>query len=313
MALVQVSTTLVEPIIKLHNKMGHPSFHLLRQMYPHMFKDIKLEVLTCDACQLGKFKRNIYPTDNNHTKKLFQILHCDVWGPSPHTDLLGHQYFLICTDDHNRFTWIFLLKHKSEVSNCIKNPCQLIKRQFGDAIQGLRTNNAKDFLNNSLSQFVTYEGIRHETSCPYTPQQKGLAERKIRDIVDKARTLLIHAHAPMNLWGFSVMTAVHLINRLPSKTLGFLSLINILEDLYPSVRLQTGLPNKVFGCVAYVHNPTHKHNKWSHKALKCVFLGYSTTQKGYKVYHPITIKHMVSKDVIFDEKTFYYISYIYYS
>ena len=199
MASVQVSTTLVEPIMKLHNKMDHPSFHLLRQMYPHMFKDIKLEVLTYDACQLGKFKRNIYPTDNNHTKKLFQILHCDVWGPSPHTDLLGHQYFLICTDDHNRFTWIFLLKHKSEVSNCIKNLCQLIKRQFGDAVQGLRTNNAKDFINNSLSQFVTYEGNRHETSCPYTPQQKGLAERKIGDIVDKARTLLIHAHALMNL------------------------------------------------------------------------------------------------------------------
>ena len=102
------------------------------------------------------------------------------------------------------------------------------------------------------------------------------------------------------------MTVVHLINRLPSKTLGFLSPINILEDLYPSVRLQTGLPNKLFGCVAYVHNPTHKHNKWSHKALKCVFLGYSTTQKGYKVYHPITIclkriyAYMVTKDVIFD-------------
>ena len=154
---------------------------------------------------------------------------------------------------------------------------------------------------------MTSEGIRHETSCPYT-QQNGLAERKIKDIVDKVRTHLIHAHAPMNLWGFSVMTIVHLINRLSSKTLGFLSPINILEDLYPTVRLKTSLPNKVFGCVAYVHNPTHKHNKWFHKALKCVFLGYSTTQKGYKVYHPITRKHMVSKDVIFDEKTFYYIS-----
>ena len=126
--------------------------------------------------------------------------------------------------------------------------------------------------------------------------------------MDKARTLLIHAHAPMNLWGFSIMTAVHLINRLPSKTLGLLSPITILENLYPNVRLQTGLPNRVFGCVAYVHNPTHKHNKWSHKALKCVFLGYSTTQKGYKVYHPITRKNMVSKDVVFDENTPFYMS-----
>ena len=166
----------------------------------------------------------------------------------------------------------------------------------------------KEFLNNNLSNFLASVGIRHETSCPYTPQQNGLAETKIGDIVDKARTLLIHAHAPINLWGFTVMTVVHLINRLPSKTLGLLSPINILDNLYPNVRLNTDLPNKTFGCVAYVHNPTHKHNKWSHRALKCVFLSYSTSQKGYKVYHPITRKYMVFKDVVFDERTCYYTS-----
>ena len=101
---IQASTTPVEPIIELRHKMGHPSFHLLKQMYPHMLKDIKIEFLTYDACQLGKFKRNIYPANNNRTKRPFQILHCDVWGPSPHIDLLGHQYFLICTADHSRFT-----------------------------------------------------------------------------------------------------------------------------------------------------------------------------------------------------------------
>ena len=83
-----------------------------------------------DACQLGKFKRSTYLAKNNRTKRAFQILHCDVWGPSPHIDLLGHQYFLICTDDHSRFTWLFLLKHKSEVTYCIKNLCKLIMTQF---------------------------------------------------------------------------------------------------------------------------------------------------------------------------------------
>ena len=102
------------------------------------------------------------------------------------------------------------------------------------------------------------------------------------------------------------MTSAHLINRLPSKTLDFQSPIGILENLFPEVRLKTGLPVKIFGCVAYVHNPVHKKNKWSTKALKCVFLGYSNTQKGFKIYHPITRKYMVSKDVIFDEKSFYY-------
>ena len=102
------------------------------------------------------------------------------------------------------------------------------------------------------------------------------------------------------------MTAVHLINRLPSRTLGLQSPIETLEKKYPEVRLKTGFPVKIFGCVAYVHNLVHKNNMRSTKALKCVFLGYSSTQKGYKVYHPITRKYLLSKDVVFDETIFYY-------
>ena len=78
------------------------------------------------------------------------------------------------------------------------------------------------------------------------------------------------------------MTIVHLINRLPSKTLGLLSPINILDNLYPNVRLKTDLPNKIFGCIAYVHNPTHKHNNWSHKALKCFFWAILQPKKDIK-------------------------------
>ena len=298
--------TVKDMVLEIHQRMGHPSFHLLKHMYPHLFKDIKNSEFICNACQLGKLKRAHYPIRNNRTLKPLQILHCDVWGPSPTTDLLGNKYFLVCTDDCSRFSWVFLLKAKSAVTCSIRNLCLLIKRQFGTPVQGLRTDNAKDFLNNELSEFLTSEGIKHETSCPYTPQQNGLAERKIGDIVDKARTLLIQASTPINLWGFAIMTAVHLINRLPSSSLEFQSPLEILEKCFPGIRLKTGLPVKIFGCVAYVHNPVHKQNKWSTKGLKCVFLGYSNTQKGYKVYHPITRKYMVSKDVIFDEHSFFY-------
>ena len=214
-------TTSKEAIFEIHQRMGHPSFSLLKHMYPHLFKDINVVELICDACQLGKFKRANYPSRNNRTLEPFQIIHCDVWGPSPTSDLLGNKYFLICTDDCSRFSWVFLLKTKSAVSSSIRNLCLLIKRQFGRPVKGLRTDNAKDFLNNELGEFLTSEGIKHETSCPYTPQQNGLAERKIGDTVDKVRTLLIQAHVPTNLWGFAIMTAVHLINRLPSSSLDF--------------------------------------------------------------------------------------------
>ena len=142
---------------------------LLKHMLPHLFKDIDTNFLNRDACQLGKFKWATYSANNNRAKKSFHLLHCDVWGPSPHTDLLGNWYFLICTYDHNRFSWLFLLKTKFEVIHCIQNLCTLIEQHFGDTVQGLRSDNAKDFLNKALSEFLASKGIKHETSCPYTP------------------------------------------------------------------------------------------------------------------------------------------------
>ena len=147
--------TTKELIFEIHQRMGHPSYSLLKHMYPHLFKDIKDVDLICDACQLGKFKRANYPLGNNRTLEPFQIIHCNVWGPSPTFDLLGNKYFLICTDDCSRFSWVFLLKTKSTVSSSIRNLCLLIGRQFGRPVKGLRTDNAKDILNNEFGEFLT--------------------------------------------------------------------------------------------------------------------------------------------------------------
>ena len=47
---------------------------------------------------------------------------------------------------------------------------------------------------------------------------------------------------------------------------------------------------KVFGCIAYVHVPDELHTKMDPKAEKCIFIGYSFEQKGYRCYKPITQK-----------------------
>ena len=124
--------------------------------------------------------------------------------------------------------------------------------------------------------------------------------------MDKCRTLIEQAHLPKNLWGFAAMTAVHLINRLPTKVLHLKSLVDVLEEKFPKVRLRNGLRPRIFGCVSYVHSPHWSPDKLSTKALKCGFIGYSNTQKGYKCYHPLTRRVIISKDIVFDENRFYY-------
>ena len=88
----------------------------------------------------------------------------------------------------------------------------MIKRQFDVHIKRFWIENAKDFCNHELKEFFESERIRHETLCPYTSQQNGLAERKISDIMDKPKSLMIQASLTKNIWNFCIMTAVYLIN-----------------------------------------------------------------------------------------------------
>ncbi|RVW73598.1 Retrovirus-related Pol polyprotein from transposon TNT 1-94 [Vitis vinifera] len=144
---------------------------------------------------------------------------------------------------------------------------------------------------------MSHHGILHQSSCAHTPQQNGVAERKNRHLVETARTLLLHSHVPFRFWGDVVLTACYLINRMPS---------SVLHDqiphslLFPDQPLYF-LPPRVFGCTCFVHILTPGQDKLSAKAMKCLFLGYSRLQKGYRCYSLETHRYFISADVTFFE------------
>ncbi|RVW17874.1 Retrovirus-related Pol polyprotein from transposon TNT 1-94 [Vitis vinifera] len=123
------------------------------------------------------------------------------------------------------------------------------------------------------------------------------SERKNRHLVETARTLLLHNHVPFRFWGDAVLTACYLINRMPS---------SVLHDqiphslLFPNQPLYF-LPPRVFGCTCFVHILTPGQDKLSAKAMKCLFLGYSRLQKGYRCYSLETHRYFISADITFFE------------
>jgi hypothetical protein len=68
------------------------------------------------------------------------------------------------------------------------------------------------------------------------------------------------------------------------------------------------VPPKVFGCTCFVHDYRNSVGKLDPRAIKCIFVGYSPTQKGYRCWSPIERRFFVSMDVTFREKEPYYIS-----
>jgi len=60
----------------------------------------------------------------------------------------------------------------------------------------IRSDNGNKFKNYTLDEFLSDEGIKHQYSVAYTPQQNGVAERKNRTLMDAARTMLAEFKSP---------------------------------------------------------------------------------------------------------------------
>ena len=277
-----------------HHRLDHPCFDKLKKTLPWL----SLTQFVCESCQLGKHHRSSYSSrDGIPSYAPFDLLHCDVWGPSRTPSISGHRYYIVFVDDYTRVSWVYLLCDRSKVVTTVTHFITEVVTQYSTTPKILRTDNALEFVQASLRTFCANRGIIHQTTCPHTSQPNGIAERKHRQLLDITRTLLIEMHVPSYLWSDALMTMKNLQNRLPSAPLGGAI---PLHRLSPTSSLFS-LPPRVFGCVTFVQDHFASLSKLAPRALKGVFVGHSRTQKGYRVYFPNTCRYMSSTDVTFHE------------
>jgi len=289
------SVAAVESPDVIHSRLGHPSLSKLQAMVPSLSR---LATLECQTCHLGKHVRSSFSSrPDPRAASPFSVIHSDVWGPSRVTSHLGFRYFVTFIDDFSRCTWLYLMKDRSELFTHFKSFCFEIQNQFQTSIKILRSDNAREYFSASFSSYLSSQGILHQSSCPHTPQQNGVAERKHRHLIETARTLLLHTHVPLKFWGEAILTACYLINRMPSSVLQNQVPHSIL---FPHEHIFS-LPLRVFGCTCFVHDLTPGKDKLTARSVKCVFLGYTRFQKGYRCYSPTLNRFFVSADVTFLE------------
>ena len=97
---------------------------------------------------------------------------------------------------------------------------------------------------------------------------------------------------------------------MPSRVLNFQTPCQVLLQSFPNTRILSTLPMKVFGCSVFVHIHAQHRSKLDPKALKCIFVEYSSNQKGYKCYSPVTHRFYNSMDVSFFEQQLYHKAHI---
>jgi transposase InsO family protein len=143
-----------------------------------------------------------------------ELLHVDLFGAVPKASLGGKRYCLVIVDDFSRYTWVYFFKCKSETQQAMINFSKQVQHQHNLPILVIRSDNGSEFKNYTLNDFLGEEGIRHQYSAAYTPQQNGVAERKNRTLLDMARSMLAEFKSHPFLWAEAVSTTCHSSNRL---------------------------------------------------------------------------------------------------
>ncbi|XP_022870546.1 uncharacterized protein LOC111389800 [Olea europaea var. sylvestris] len=265
-----------------HKRLGHLNYKSLEQLAKKELIDglpkiVPSENVVCGPCQLGKqLKRSHKKTIKIMTKRPLELVHMDLMGPSRTESLGGKQYSLVVVDDFSRFTWIELLREKSDACDLIKSLCKRLSNELNLKVSRMCSDHGKEFENFNLENFCMDEGILHEFSSPITPQQNG--------------ELALH------FWGEAINTACHIINRVYLRPKTDQTPYEILKGKKPTVKYF-----RVFGSKCYILRDRENLSKFESKSDEGIFLGYSRNSRAFRVYNLRTRVVIESINVVIDD------------
>jgi transposase InsO family protein len=139
----------------------------------------------------------------------------DLFGPNAYISIGGNKYGFVIVDDFSRFTWVFLLRDKGETQGIFKKVSRRAQNKFEVKIKKVRSDNGIEFRNTNIEAFLDEEGIKHEFSVPYTPQQNGVVERKNWTLIEAIIAMLDeYKISEKDYWAEAINTSCHAINHL---------------------------------------------------------------------------------------------------
>ena len=180
----------------------------------------------------------------------------------------GNKYFITFIDDGSRYCYVYLLSSKDEAGNAFKTYKAEVETQLNKKIKIIRSDKGGEY-EFPFEEICTEFGIVHQMTAPYTPQSKGVAERKNRSLKETMNALLNSSGLPQNLWGEAVLTANFILNRVPHRK----------TQQTPYEKWKDRMPNlnylKVWGCLVKVAVLKPKKVKVGPKTVDYVFIGYA--------------------------------------
>jgi len=251
---------------------------------------------TCEACIQAKLTHKSFPSEaQNCLETPGERVMSDVWGPIGIKSIGGFYYFITFLNDAKRYNTVIFLHNKTEAADCIKQHAEKIKQQFGKYPRYMRFNNGKELVNQCIKNWAAKNGIKIETTAPYSPSQNGVAERYNRTLLELARAMLISKNLPSYLWDEAVSYANFICNRVPTRA---------LENMTPYKGWHSKKPDvsnlREFGCNVWVLDESNK-TKLHPRSKKMVFVGFNEGSKIVRYYDPQHRNIKTSRNVAFNK------------
>jgi transposase InsO family protein len=111
-----------------------------------------------------------------HVKQgsMLELLHMDLFESVAYLSIRGSKYGLVIVDGFSCFTWVFFLQDKLETQSTLKCFLRRAQNEFELKVKKIRSDNGYEFKNIQVEEYLEEEGIKHEFSAPYMPQQNGV-------------------------------------------------------------------------------------------------------------------------------------------
>ncbi|KAJ0401726.1 hypothetical protein P43SY_003047 [Pythium insidiosum] len=206
-----------DAIVKIIEARGNVDLYeakeMLRREYETLQKRERQEaafqsaVVRYDGRSRNDMKNKRQDRGQMKTSAPLEMVHTDLMGPINVKSKSGARFILVFVDDWSRYLHVYLLKSKTEVTSKFIEYTTVMERQTGGRVKCVRSDNGSEFCNKKFDGFCLQQGILHQTSAPYSPQQNGIAERANRSIAEMARAMLYYQQLSREWWGEAVMTA----------------------------------------------------------------------------------------------------------
>ncbi|KAL0433831.1 UNVERIFIED_CONTAM: hypothetical protein Slati_2717400 [Sesamum latifolium] len=146
------------------------------------------------------------------------LVHTDVCGPLSIPARGGFSYFITFTDDHSRYSYIYLMRYKSEAFGRFKEYRLEVENQTNHKIKALRSDRGGEYLSGEFIDYLKENEILSQWTPPGTPQLNGVAERRNRTLLDMVRSMMSFTELPPSFWDYALETAAKFLNIAPSKS-----------------------------------------------------------------------------------------------